>query len=145
MKEFDSAVFTRWINSKYDEFRQGDARLKIVDFAKHLGNRSQTVSYWLLGKLAKRPSQEQCQKLIETYGHEAYAPLGIDPPLESDVFALLSEDEANSLISALEEIRESGLFKGNAKTSPEDVRMIKEIFSSWGVNFSEIMGRLDIN
>lgn len=140
MRTFDPEKFTKWINAKYDEFRKGDIRLKVVDFAKHLnGMRSQTVSYWLLGKLTERPSEEQCNNLISIYGYEAYEPLGMEPPLEAEVISLLPPDEAKSLLDALSEIRASGLNKGKENASPEDRKKIMDIFSKHGVKFSNFV------
>jgi hypothetical protein len=127
MKEFDPITFTKWINEKFEQERQGNIRYKVVDFAKMLENRSQTVSYWLLGNLTSRPSDEQCNKLISIYGFEAYEPLGLEPPFEESITSVLPSEEAKALLVALSEIRSSGINKGKDIASPDDIIKINAI------------------
>lgn len=137
-KEFDKEKFTLWINEKYEEKRSGNIRFKIADFARYLGVEYSTVSIWLLGKLTNRPSYEMCNVLIGKFGAEAYEPLGIDSPSDSEFISKLPADiDSEAVFSALEEIRSSGLYNANAKTSPDDVKRIKEIFAKYGVTLSD--------
>ena len=128
-KEFDPEKFTKWINSKYSEYCNGDIRVKVTDYAKFLNNKSQTVSYWLLGKLTQRPSDEQCNNLILKYGYEAYDPLGLPRPSEADVLSQLPPEVAEAVRLALVEVRSSGLNNGKATASPDDVEKIKDILA----------------
>jgi hypothetical protein len=139
MKPFDSDKFTKWINRKFDEARTGKPRYKAVDFARSIPERQQTVNYWLLGKLTDRPSDDACNRLIAHFGFEAYGALSLDPPLEEEVLSLLPKEEASRLISALEELRNSGINKGKEKASPEDRRKIIDIFSKHGVRFNDLI------
>lgn len=140
MKSFDPEKFTKWINKKNDDFRKGNVRLKVVDFAKFIGERQQTVSYWLLGKLNSRPSDDACNNLIKVYGYEAYDPLGLEPPLEEEVLALLPKEDAEHLLAALIELRSSDLNNRIDNASPEDRKRIMDIFSKHGVSFNNLAG-----
>jgi len=136
-KEFDPVRFTKWINEKFEETRDGNIRYKMADFARFLGIEYSTISIWLLGKLTNRPSYEMCNVLIEKFGFDAYEPLGIEPPSKSEfVSGFPPGTDVEALFSAVEEIREEGLYKGKAKTSPEDVKRIREVFAKYGVNLS---------
>lgn len=139
MKPFESEKFTKWINKKFDEARTGKPRYKAVDFARSIPERQQTVNYWLLGKLTGRPSDDACNRLIARFGYEAYDALNLDPPLEEEVLSLLPEEEGSRLISALEELRASGINKGKENASPEDRRKIMDIFSKHGVRFNDFL------
>jgi hypothetical protein len=133
MKEFNSEQFTVWINQKFDDYRNGDRRIKGTHFAKFIGVSNQVMSNWLLGKLKERPGEEQRSLIISKYGFESYEPLGLEPPADDLLNELLPPGDAAKFISALEEIRSSGLKRGNAKTSPDERRIIKDIFAKYGV------------
>ena len=125
---FDPEKFTKWIKQKYQEFKGDNVRLKVVDFAKFLENtKSQTISYWLLDKLTKRPSDDLCNMLIRIYGVDAYDALSLSRPSISEVLSRLSPEEAESTMRALAEIKSAGLYKDNASASPEDVKKINYI------------------
>ena len=128
MYDFDPEKFTKWFKQKYQEFKGDNVRLKVVDFAKHLENtKSQTVSYWLLEKLTKRPSDDLCNMLVRVYGVEAYDALSLPRPSISEVLSRLSPEEADDTMRALAEIKSSGLYNANANASPEAVKKINDI------------------
>lgn len=72
--------FSEWITRKYVEWR-GNAvgrERSITDFAQYIDVTQPTMSGWMNGSIPKR--HEMIVKLVNVYGPEVFAVLGLDQP-----------------------------------------------------------------
>lgn len=135
---FVPSQFIEWINIKYDEWSKGDPRRKkISTYARYIGVASQVMSNWLLGKVKDRPSTDNQQRLIDIYGPEAYAALGIPIPAGSIAYDALPSELRSRLDAALSELASVILTSGLDPDSPAAVSLSADILAKYGFKLTE--------
>lgn len=121
--------FYEWITKKYIEWRGnaiGQDR-SITEFAAMLKVPQSLMTQWMK-KGGKVPtSQKYISALVKHFGVEVYDILDIPRPSLSEILARLTSEEADAVMRAFSEAKSSGLYKGNANASPDEVEKIKDI------------------
>jgi hypothetical protein len=133
---FDRQKFIAFIKAKFYDWR-GNTDRNWSDFADYIGVPQQTMSFWKNGSLKRVPDQENQKKLIDIYGPEAYAALGIPIPAGSIAYDTLPASLRSRLDAALSELASVILTSGLDPDSPAAVSLSAAILAKYGFKLTD--------
>ena len=128
--------FQDWITRKFVDWRK-DTRRNVSDFAQYLNVSQPTVSAWINGTRGKPTSKKVVSSLVDHFGAEVYAVLGLPLPDQDPREALLAAgfptEYVDRFLAARLDFTAELASKGIETDSPEAKQIVKDAFARHGI------------